>query len=130
MTPAVEVADRLYERWNNAGLSVLTDSVDPAIELICDPLRPAESVLRGVSGWEHWVARWDQRYHDVHVTVDALVPMDPEHVLAFVSISGTPTGTASPLSWAAAHLWTLREGRIAGWEPHLDLAAARRTLDA
>ncbi|MEY2441977.1 MAG: hypothetical protein QOJ46_1403 [bacterium] len=130
MTPAVEAAGRLYERWNDAGLSVLADSVDPAVELICDPLRPAESVLRGVSGWEHWVSRWEQRYRDVHVTVDGLVPMDAEHVLAFVSISATPTGAMGPLSWAAAHLWTLREGRIAGWEPHLDLAAARRTLDA
>lgn len=130
MTTPVEVACRLYERWNDAGLSVLGDSVDPGIELICDPLRPSESVLRGVPGWEHWVARWEQRYRDVHVTVDGLVPMDHEHVLAFVSISATPTGAASPLSWAAAHLWTLRDGRIAGWEPHLDLAAARRTLDA
>ncbi len=130
MTTAVEVADRLYERWNDAGLSVLADSVDPGIELITDPLRPAESALRGVAGWQQWVARWEERYKHVHVTVDGLVPVDPEHVLAFVSISATPTGAASPLSWAAAHLWTLREGRIAGWEPHLDLAAARRTLDA
>jgi ketosteroid isomerase-like protein len=130
MTPAVEVADRLYARWNEAGLSVLGDAVDPAIELICDPLRPAESMLRGVAGWQQWVARWERHYHDVHVTVDGLVPVDAEHVLAFVSISATPTGSAGPLRWAAAHLWTLREGRIAGWEPHLDLAAARRTLDA
>jgi ketosteroid isomerase-like protein len=130
MTPAVEVADRLYARWNDAGLSVLADSVDPAIELICDPLRPDRSVLRGVAGWEQWVARWEQRYEDVHVTVDGLVPMDAEHVLAFVSITAKPTGAANPLHWAAAHLWTVRDGRIAGWEPHLDLAAARRTLDA
>ena len=41
-----------------------------------------------------------------------------------------PTGTDTPLSWAAAHLWTVREGRIAGWETHMDLAAARETLDA
>jgi ketosteroid isomerase-like protein len=127
---AVDVAGRLYARWNDAGLSVLSDSVDPAIELICDPLRPSESALRGVSGWHDWVSRWDQRYRDVHVTVNGLVSMDAEHVLAFVSISATPNGAANPLTWAAAHLWTLRDGRIAGWEPHLDLAAARRTLDA
>ena len=66
----------------------------------------------------------------MHVTVDGLVPVDAEHVLAFVSIEATPQGASAPLRWAAAHLWTLRNGRIAGWEPHLDLAAARRTLDA
>jgi ketosteroid isomerase-like protein len=129
MTTAVEVTDRLYARWNNAGLSVLADSVDPAVELICDPLRPTEA-LRGFAGWSEWVARWERHYEGVHVTVDGLVPVDAEHVLAFVSISATPTGAGSQLSWAAAHLWTLRDGRIAGWEPHLDLAAARRTLDA
>jgi ketosteroid isomerase-like protein len=130
MTTAVEVADRLYSRWNTAGLSGLADSVDPAIELICDPLRPAESALHGIVGWQQWVARWEQRYEGVHVTVDALVPIDDEHVLAFVSISATPAAAATRLRWAAVHLWTVREGRIAGWETHLDLAAARRTLDA
>ena len=129
MTPAVEVADRLYARWNADGLSVLDDSVDPAIELICDPLRPAETALRGVDGWHTWVARWEESYDGVHIVVDALMPVDDEHVLAFVSISATPTGASAPLQWAAAHLWTLREGRIAGWETHLDLAAARRTLE-
>jgi ketosteroid isomerase-like protein len=130
MPTALEITDHLYARWNAGGLSVLSDSVDPAIELITDPLRPAESALRGEEGWRQWVARWEERYEDVNITVDALVPMDDEHVLAFVSITATPMGAASPLQWAAAHLWTLREGRIAGWEPHLDLAAATATLSA
>ncbi len=129
MPTAAEVADRLYETWNSAGLSVLSDCVDPSIELITDPLRPDESALHGLEGWEEWVARWEQHYESVHVTVDALMPMDGEHVLALVSISATPTGSDTPLQWAAAHLWTVREGRIAGWETHMDLAAARATLD-
>lgn len=129
MTTAVAAAGRLYARWNAAGLGVLTDCVDPGVELICDPLRPNESALRGLEGWEQWVARWERRYETLQITVDGLVPVDVEHVLALVSIDATPKGTATPLRWAAAHLWTLRDGRIAGWEPHLDLAAARRTLE-
>jgi ketosteroid isomerase-like protein len=130
MTTAVEDADRLYQRWNDDGLAVLGDCVDPAIVLIPDPLRPVESALRGLAGWEQWVARWEDAYEDVHITVDALVPMDGEHVLALVSITATPIGATDPLGWAAAHLWTLRDGRIAGWATHLDLAAARETLYA
>lgn len=130
MTTAVEATERLYARWNAEGVSVLTDSVDESIELICDPLRPVESALRGIAGWRQWVARWEQHYEDVHVTVDGLVALDPEHVLALISFSATPSGSASQLRWAAAHLWTLREGRITGWETHLDLMAARRTLEA
>ena len=125
----LEAADRLYARWNADGLAVLSDSVDPSVELICDPLRPDESALRGMSGWQAWVARWEEHYDDVHVTVDALVPIDAEHVLALVSITAAPKRRSGPLSWAAAHLWTLRDGRIAGWEPHLDLDVARRTLE-
>lgn len=128
MATATEVAYRLYARWNAHGLSVLADSVDPSIELITDPLRPAESALRGVEGWKRWVARWEQSYEHVHIDVDALMAVDPEHVLAFVSITATPTGRPSPLRWAAAHLWTVRDDRIARWESHVDLAAARRTL--
>jgi hypothetical protein len=43
---ALDVADELYARWNDGGLSVVTERVDPDIEL-------------GVAGWNHWVARWE-----------------------------------------------------------------------
>jgi ketosteroid isomerase-like protein len=130
MTTAVEVADLLYARWNADGLSVVVDSVDPSVELVCDPLQPAESSLRGVEGWREWAARWEQRYEHVHIDVHALVPMDGEHVLALVTINATPTGAGKRLSCAAAHVWTVREGRVTGWETHVDIAAARRTLEA
>ena len=126
---ATEVADQLYARWNADGLSGLTDTVDPEIELVCDPLRPADSTLRGIEGWKQWVARWDEGYESMHVTIDGLVPMDSEHVLALVSITATPKGRTHPLHWAAAHVWTVREGRISRWETHLDLGLARQTLE-
>ena len=126
---ATEVADHVYARWNEGGLSVLADRVHPEIELICDPLRPAESALRGIEGWNQWVARWERSYESMHVTIDGLVPIDRDHVLALVSIEATPTGGTQPLRWAAAHVWTVREGRISRWETHLDLGLARRTLD-
>ncbi len=125
---AAEVADHVYERWNAGGLSVLTDSVDPEIELICDPLRPEESALRGIEGWKQWVARWETSYASMHVTIDGLVPIDPENVLALVSIEATPFGDRQQLRWAAAHVWTVREGRISRWATHLDLGVARNTL--
>jgi ketosteroid isomerase-like protein len=126
---AVEIADHVYESWNAGGLAVLADSLDPEIELICDPLRPEESALRGIDGWKQWVDRWETSYESMHVTIDGLVPIDPEHVLALVSIEATPKGGSRPLRWAAAHVWTVREGRISRWETHLDLGVARRTLD-
>jgi ketosteroid isomerase-like protein len=126
---AAELADRVYERWNAGGLSVLTDSVDPEVELICDPLRPQESALHGIAGWKQWVERWERSYQAMHVTIDGLVPIDRENVLALVSITATPTGGSHPLQWAAAHVWTVREGRIARWETHLDLGVAKHTLD-
>ncbi len=129
MSTPVEVADRFYARWNADGLSVLEDSVHPAIELVSDPLRPAESTLRGMTGWRQWVARWEDGYESMHVTVDGLVPMAPEHVLALVSITATPKGRTHPLQWAAAHVWTVRDGRIARWETQLDLGLARQTLE-
>ncbi|MDP2712886.1 MAG: nuclear transport factor 2 family protein [Solirubrobacteraceae bacterium] len=125
---AIEVAERLYERWNENRLSVMTASVDPAVELVCDPLRPNESALHGIDGWKRWVARWEESYDTMHVAVDGVIPLDPESVLALVSISATPRSGQQELRWAAAHLWTVRDGRIARWESHVDLAAARQTL--
>jgi ketosteroid isomerase-like protein len=129
VTTATEFAEHVYASWNAGALSVLADHVHPEIELICDPLRPAESALRGVDGWNQWVARWETSYQSMHVTIDALVPIEREHVLALVSMEATPAGGTQPLRWAAAHVWTVRDGRIARWETHLDLGVARRTLD-
>ena len=129
MTPtAADVAEGLYARWTDAGLAVLADSVDPEVELICDPLRPEESALRGLDGWNEWVARWDSSYESMHITIDGLIPMSAEHVLALVSITATPRGGEQELNWAAAHVWTVREGLIARWETHVDIAIARGTL--
>ena len=125
---AAEIADRLYERWNDDGLAVLTDSVDPAVELVCDPLRPEESTLHGLEGWKQWAARWDEGYEQMHITIDGLIPMSEEHVLALVSINARPRGGNHELTWAAAHVWTVREGLIARWETHVDIALARGTL--
>jgi len=127
---ATEVAHALYSRWNENRLAELADRLDPAIELICDPLRPEESALRGIEGWQQWVARWEATYEEMHINVDGLVPVDSEHVLALISITAKRRGRQhEPLNWAAAHLWTVRDGLIARWETHLDLGAARRTLD-
>ncbi len=130
MTTVVKAAERLYARWNADGLAVLGAYIDPEVVLVCDPLRPEESALHGVSGWQRWVARWEDAYEDVRIVVDGLVPIDAEHVLALVSITASPRVGVGALHWAAAHLWTLRDGRIAGWATHLDLAAARDTLAA
>lgn len=129
MSTAAQLAGRVYERWNAGLLAALADSVDPEIELVCDPLRPAESTLRGIEGWTRWAQRWERSYASMHVTIDGLIPMDREHVLALVSIDATPAGGGQPRRWAAAHVWTVRDGRIARWEMHVDLAVARHTLD-
>lgn len=125
---AAEVCEQLYVRWNEDGLAALTDSVDPDIELVCDALRPAETSLHGLDGWRQWIARWDGGYERMQITTDGVIPMGDEHALALVSITATPRGSRQELRWAAAHLWSIRDGRIARWESHVDLEAARGTL--
>jgi len=128
MPTAVEVADRLYESWNAGHRSALAAAVDPAVELISGALHPYQTALRGREGWQQWADRWEQGYETMRVTPDAIVALDPEHVLALVSFTAMPRGGDKPLSWAAAHIWTVRDGRIAGWKTHVDFAAAQSTL--
>ncbi|HEV2059413.1 MAG TPA: nuclear transport factor 2 family protein [Solirubrobacteraceae bacterium] len=125
---ATEAAEQLYARWNAHGLEALTDSVHPEVELVCDPLRPAETALRGLDGWRQWAARWDDGYETMQIRTDGVIPMGDDNALALVSITATPRGSAQELCWAAAHLWTFRDGQIARWEPHVDLDIARGTL--
>jgi ketosteroid isomerase-like protein len=121
---ATDIAEQVYARWNEGRLTALADLIDPEIVLICDPLRPAASALHGIEGWNQWVARWESRYEAMHVTTDGLIPIDREHVLALVSIEATNRAATKPLRWAAAHIWTVRDGRITRWATHLDLGVA------
>ena len=125
---AAEVAEQLYVRWNEEGLCALTDGVHPDVELVCDALRPVETSLHGLEGWRQWVARWDGGYETMQITPDGVIAMGDDHALALVSIIATPRGSQQQLRWAAAHLWTIRDGRIARWESHVDLDVARGTL--
>lgn len=129
MPSSQDVTRELYERWNEQGVASLAPHVDPLVQLVCDPLRP-DAPLRGLEGWHEWAARWDSSYESVHITPDALVPLGPAQVLALVSITARPAGADEPLSWAAAHVWTFRDGLISGWQAHLDLDAALATLEA
>ena len=125
---AAEVAEQLYARWNEDGLQALTDCVHPDVELICDALRPVETALHGLDGWQQWVARWDGGYETMRIQTDGVIPMGDDHALALVSITAVPRGSQQELRWAAAHLWSFRDGRIARWESHVDLDVARGTL--
>lgn len=125
---ATHVVEEIYDRWNAGELARLIDNVDLAVVLVCDPLRPDESTLYGLEGWQQWVARWEENYASMHVEIDGLIPVSHEHVLALVSMTATPRGSDQELTWAAAHVWTVQEGRITRWETHVDIALARGTL--
>lgn len=129
MPSGVNLARELYEKWSDHGVSALATYVDPYVQLICDPLRPDEP-LSGLEGWHEWAARWDESYDNVNIEADALVPLGPNHVLALVTIEAVLAGSDDPIRWAAAHVWTFRDGRISGWQAHLDLDAAAATLAA
>jgi len=125
---ATHVVEEIYDRWNDGELARLIDRVDLAVVLVCDPLSPDESTLYGLEGWQQWVARWGENYESMQVAIDGLIPVSHEHVLALVSMTATPRGSDHELRWAAAHVWTVQEGRIARWEAHVDIAVARGTL--
>ncbi|MDQ3849531.1 MAG: nuclear transport factor 2 family protein [Actinomycetota bacterium] len=129
MAAAVEVIEHIYACWNAGEYAALSERVDPGVELIQDATLPTAPVLHGLDGWRHWMDRWAQAFPCLRFTADAIVPLSPECVLALVSVTARASGSDTPRTWAAAHLWTVRDGLVVRWQPHLDLDAARHTLD-
>ncbi len=119
----VAAVRRAYARLAAGELEAAAAEVDPAFELRPPDIYPeGPRIYHGLDGFARWLeetreawAEWD---YDPWRYVDA-----PPHVLVLVRVAGEGRGSGVRLDREVAHVWSLRDGRPAAVDVHLDVDA-------
>ena len=131
MSQNVEIVRRLYSLRGDAASvvrgdfdDIFFDYFDPDVEIV--PPRPypdTESSYRGAEGIRRWFRQLDEVWDDWHFEAERLFDAG-DRVVAFVRVSGSAKQSGAALAISAAHVSTLRDGRVTRVEVFLDRSEA------
>ena len=127
----VEIARRLYSiAPDAAGVvrgdydDVFLDYFHPDYELVPPLAYPdTESSYRGQEGMRRWYRQIDEIWDDWRFDAERFFDAGTQ-VVVFVRVSGTARQSGAALAISAAHVVTLRNGRITRAEVFLDRSEA------
>jgi len=115
----VQLAQRLFDRWNSGEHEVDPELVDSEAELHT-PLSPTADPYQGREGFRERVAEVEGRFEELRFEIDELRELDDERVLAsgvaHVRGRGSEIDLDQPLEW----LLTFRDGRLLRYEAFTD----------
>ena len=127
----VEIVRRLYSIAPDAAGVVrgdydnaFLDYFHPDYELVPPSAYPdTESSYRGEEGVRRWYRQIDEIWDDWRFDAERFFDAGSQ-VVVFVRVSGTAKQSGAALAISAAHVLTLRDGRIARADVFLDRAEA------
>jgi ketosteroid isomerase-like protein len=127
----VEVVRRLYSLAPDAaGVvrgdydDVFVDYFDPDFELVPPSTYPdTESSYRGQEGVRRWFQQLEEVWDDWRTESERFFDAGSQ-VVVFVRVSGTAKQSGAALAISAAHVLTLRDGRVTRTDVFLDRSEA------
>ena len=127
----VEIARRLYSiAPDAAGVvrgdydDVFLDYFHPDYELVPPSAYPdTESSYRGKEGVRRWYRQMEEIWDDWRIEAERFFDAGTQ-VVVFVRVSGTAKQSGAALAISAAHVLTLRNGRMTRAEVFLDRSEA------
>ena len=127
----MEVVRRLYSLAPDAaGVvrgdydEIFLDYFHPDVEVVPPTAYPdTPSSYRGQEGMRRWFGQLDEIWDDWRVEPESFFDAGSQ-VVVFVRVSGTAKQSGAGLAILAAHVLTLRDGRIARTDVFLDRAEA------
>ena len=127
----VEIVRRLYSLTPDAAAivrgdydEIFLDYCHPDVEVVPPAAYPdTESSYRGLEGMRRWFRQMDEIWNDWRVEPESFFDAGAQ-VVVFVRVSGTAKQSGAALAISAAHVLTLRDGRIARTDVFLDRAEA------
>ncbi len=129
--PYVELVQRSYrlledlrEGRSEALDQALDDYVDEGFELHPPAIYPeGAQVFRGREGLWRWTAMTREIWGEWRFELERLIPAG-DQVVALVRVVARGSSSGVPLDRETAHVWTLKDGRVARCEVYLDRSEA------
>ena len=127
----VEIVRRLYSLAPDAAAvvrgdydEIFLDYFHPDVEVVPLAAYPdTESSYRGQEGIRRWYQQIDEIWDDWRFEAERFFDAGTQ-VVVFVSVSGTAKQSGAALTILAAHVQTLRNGRVTRTEVFLDRSEA------
>ena len=127
----VEIVRRLYSiAPDAAGVmrgdydDVFRDYFDPNVELVPPAAYPdTESSYRGQEGVRRWFRQIDEIWDDWRFEAESFLDAGTQ-VVVFVRVSGTAKQSGAAVAIPAAHVLTIRDGRVTRANVFLDRSEA------
>jgi ketosteroid isomerase-like protein len=128
----VEVIRRDYEVFEAYGFAAPADVYDelfhPDAEVVPPAIYPdTEPSYSGFEGFQRWSRQVDEMWDDWHFEPERFFDAG-DQVVVFVRVSATGTQSRVAVEMATAHVFTLRDGRIARVEIFLDRQEALKAV--
>jgi uncharacterized protein len=119
----VDLVHRLVKAWNDGNLDAILALYDPECEVVFPPEVPEPGPFHGHAELRQWaegfLAAWEFHHVEVVELVDA-----KDSVVALLHLVGRGIGSGVEMDETDAHVFTIREGRIARWQNFAERAEA------
>jgi uncharacterized protein len=122
----IEVIRALYERANRGDMDGVFDLCHPDAEWESDPRVLDGGVHRGREEVQRFLDDQAAPFDAMVVEPERLIAKD-DSVVALIRVRGRPRGSTAEFELRIAHLWTLRDGKVARGQ---GFAVREQALDA
>jgi ketosteroid isomerase-like protein len=109
----LQLVRRVYDLWNQGDIDAATEAFDPDVVWYGYTHLPDSGRRDGVDQVRAWVSDFAEAWGEIGVSIERLVEVEDDAVLAFVRMSGRGRDSGVTVtSGVDGHLWTIRAGRI------------------
>jgi ketosteroid isomerase-like protein len=109
----VQLVKAMYELWNQGDIEAATELFDPDVVWHGYAHLPDSGRRDGVDQVRAWVTDFAEAWGEIRVSIERLVGVGDDTVLALVRMSGRGRGSGVAVtSGVDGHVWTIRDGRI------------------
>ena len=109
----VELVTRMYDLWNRGDIDGATEMFDREVVWHGYTHLPDSGRRDGVDAVRAWVTDFAGAWGEIRVSIERLVEIGDDAVLALVRMSGRGRDSGVPVtSGLDGHLWTIRAGKV------------------
>jgi ketosteroid isomerase-like protein len=112
----VEIVQRVADAWNRSDVDAFLALYDPECEVIFPPEVPEPGPFHGHAELKQWVDGFLGAWESHRVEVVEVMDAGDDVVVAVLHMVGRGFGSGVGLDETDAHVFTIRDGRIARWQ--------------